>query len=86
MKFASMKLVLGAFAIFGMALCGAAAAQGPTADATLALSTLVGALLVARAVDDPELSERILRDARAALIAQREAPIVNSGPNLGAGV
>jgi cytochrome c553 len=31
MKFASMKLALGAFAIFGMAFCGTAAAQAPTA-------------------------------------------------------
>ena len=35
---------------------------------TAALSTLVGAVLLSRAVSDPELSERILRDARAALI------------------
>jgi TetR/AcrR family transcriptional regulator, transcriptional repressor for nem operon len=40
----------------------------PSAAATVALSTLVGALLVARAVDDPELSERILGDAREALV------------------
>ena len=40
----------------------------PGRSSTVALSTLVGALLVARAVDDPELSDRILRDARAALI------------------
>ena len=36
-------------------------------DDTVALSTLVGAVLLSRAVSDPELSERILRDAREAL-------------------
>jgi TetR/AcrR family transcriptional regulator, transcriptional repressor for nem operon len=35
--------------------------------ATVMLSTLVGALLVARAVDDPALSDEILADVRAAL-------------------
>jgi TetR/AcrR family transcriptional regulator, transcriptional repressor for nem operon len=49
-------------------LLGADAAPRPSAAATVALSTLVGALLVARAIDDPELSERILRDAREALV------------------
>ena len=43
----------------------------PSADATAALATLVGAVLVARAVDDAELSERILRDARTALLSRR---------------
>jgi TetR/AcrR family transcriptional repressor of nem operon len=37
--------------------------------ATVALSTLVGAVLVARAVDDPALSDEILRDVRAAVKA-----------------
>ena len=50
-------------------LLGTAPADRPSTDATAALATLVGAVLVARAVDDPELSERILRDARAALLA-----------------
>jgi TetR/AcrR family transcriptional regulator, transcriptional repressor for nem operon len=50
-------------------LLGTAPADCPSADATAALATLVGAVLVARAVDDPELSEQILRDARAALTA-----------------
>ena len=36
------------------------------AQAAAALSALVGAVLVARAVDDPELSEKILADVRAA--------------------
>jgi TetR/AcrR family transcriptional regulator, transcriptional repressor for nem operon len=49
-------------------LLGADGAPRPSDAATVALSTLVGALLVARAVDDPELSERILRDAREALV------------------
>jgi len=31
------------------------------------LSTVVGALLVARAVDDPELSDEIIDDVRATL-------------------
>jgi TetR/AcrR family transcriptional regulator, transcriptional repressor for nem operon len=35
--------------------------------ATVMLSTLVGAVLVARAVDDAELSDQILRDVREAL-------------------
>jgi TetR/AcrR family transcriptional repressor of nem operon len=35
--------------------------------ATVALSTLVGAVLVARAVGDDALSEEILRDVRAAV-------------------
>jgi TetR/AcrR family transcriptional regulator, transcriptional repressor for nem operon len=34
--------------------------------AIVALSTLVGAVLVARAVDDPDLSDEIIRDVRAA--------------------
>ena len=37
--------------------------------ATVALSTLVGAVLVARAVDDAALSEEILRDVREAVKA-----------------
>lgn len=35
--------------------------------ATVMLSTLVGAVLVSRAVDDPALSDEIIRDVRAAL-------------------
>jgi TetR/AcrR family transcriptional regulator, transcriptional repressor for nem operon len=75
-------------------LLGTDEALRPSAEATVALSTLAGALLVARAVDNPELSERILRDARAALTANRaargatraalganhQALIANSGP------
>ena len=45
--------------------------RGADADArrqaTVALSTLVGAVLVSRAVDDPALSDEIIRDVRAAL-------------------
>jgi TetR/AcrR family transcriptional repressor of nem operon len=52
-------------------LLGTDAADRPSADATAALATLAGAVLVARAVDDPELSERMLLDARAALLAKR---------------
>jgi TetR/AcrR family transcriptional repressor of nem operon len=37
------------------------------AQATVALSTLVGAVLMARAVDDPALSDEILRNARDAV-------------------
>jgi TetR/AcrR family transcriptional regulator, transcriptional repressor for nem operon len=62
-------------------LLGSDVADGPSTDATAALSTLVGAVLVARAVDDPELSERILRDARAALIANSSPPPI---PDTGA--
>jgi TetR/AcrR family transcriptional repressor of nem operon len=46
---------------------------GPVADAetrkqaVVALSTLVGSLFIARAVDDPALSDELLRDVRAAL-------------------
>jgi TetR/AcrR family transcriptional repressor of nem operon len=39
-------------------------------DDTVALSTLVGAVLLSRAVSDPDLSERILRDAREALVGR----------------
>jgi TetR/AcrR family transcriptional regulator, transcriptional repressor for nem operon len=38
-----------------------------TGNETAALSTLVGAVLLSRAVNDPELSERILREAREAI-------------------
>jgi TetR/AcrR family transcriptional repressor of nem operon len=55
-------------------LLGTDEARRPSTDATAALSTLVGAVLVARAVDDPELSARILRDARAALLANPSPP------------
>jgi len=41
---------------------------------TVALSTLVGALTLARAVNDPELSARILRDAREALAGRSAGP------------
>jgi TetR/AcrR family transcriptional regulator, transcriptional repressor for nem operon len=53
-------------------------APRPSAAATVALSTLVGALLVARAVDDPELSGRILRDAREALVDPSEPPTADT--------
>ncbi len=39
-------------------------------QATVMLSTLVGAVLVARAVDDPALSDEIIRDVRAALTSR----------------
>jgi TetR/AcrR family transcriptional regulator, transcriptional repressor for nem operon len=61
-------------------LLGTDETRRPSADARVALSTLAGALLVARAVDDPELSEQILRDARAALVANRAALVANSSP------
>ena len=38
---------------------------------TAALSTLVGALVLSRAVSDPELSARILRDSREAVVSGR---------------
>ena len=59
-------------------LLGTTGAERPSAEATAVLSTFVGALLVARAVDDPELSARILRDAREALLANSIPP---SAPN-----
>jgi TetR/AcrR family transcriptional repressor of nem operon len=49
-------------------LLGSDVAERPSVDATAALSTLAGAVLVARAVDDPELSDQILRDARERLL------------------
>jgi TetR/AcrR family transcriptional repressor of nem operon len=52
-------------------LLGTGERQPPSAEAAAALSTLAGAVLVARAVDDPVLSDRILRDARAVLLAKR---------------
>ena len=36
-------------------------------DAIHTLSSIAGAIILARAVDDPELSEEILREVRAAL-------------------
>jgi TetR/AcrR family transcriptional repressor of nem operon len=52
-------------------LLGSDVADRPSAAATAVLSTLAGAVLVARAVDDPELSDQILRDARSAVLATR---------------
>ena len=49
-------------------LLGSDLDERPSADATAALSTLAGAVLVARAVDDPQLSDQILRDARTKLL------------------
>jgi TetR/AcrR family transcriptional repressor of nem operon len=54
-------------------LLGSDVADRPSADATAALSTLAGAVLVARAVGDPELSDQILRDAREALVDRSPA-------------
>jgi TetR/AcrR family transcriptional repressor of nem operon len=59
-------------------LLGTDETRRPSADARVALSTLAGALLVARAVDDPELSERILRDAREALVDPSEPPTADT--------
>jgi TetR/AcrR family transcriptional repressor of nem operon len=56
-------------------LLGTGDGQRPSADATAALATLAGAVLVARAIDDPELSDQILRDARAALLANRSRSV-----------
>src|ERR1700744_5765053 len=47
--------------------------RGDDAQAAVALSTLVGAVLVSRAVDDPELSDEIFADVRAALVTRRAA-------------
>jgi TetR/AcrR family transcriptional regulator, transcriptional repressor for nem operon len=41
--------------------------------AAVVLSTLVGAVLVSRAVDDPALSDEIITDVRAALVTTRAA-------------
>jgi TetR/AcrR family transcriptional repressor of nem operon len=46
---------------------------GDDAQAAVALSTLVGAVLVSRAVDDPALSDEILADVREALVRTRAA-------------
>jgi TetR/AcrR family transcriptional regulator, transcriptional repressor for nem operon len=44
-------------------------------QATVTLCTLVGAVLVARGVDDPDLSDEIIRDVRAAFAStDRNAP------------
>jgi TetR/AcrR family transcriptional repressor of nem operon len=64
-------------------LLGTGDAQRPSADATAALATLAGAVLVARAIDDPELSDQVLRDAREALLANRSG---TSEPNTAAGL
>ena len=45
-------------------------------EAVLSLSALVGAISMARAVDDPDLSQQILADAAAAL----KERTLNSGP------
>ena len=42
-------------------------------DAVRALCTLSGAIALARAVDDPALSEEILREALAGLVGEEEA-------------
>ncbi len=42
-------------------------------QATVMLATLVGAVLVARAVDDPALSDEIIRDVRAGLASRDPA-------------
>ena len=47
--------------------------RSPEDAALAAAATMVGALILARAVDDPELSERILAAARHALV-RRHAP------------
>jgi len=53
---------------------------GPDADtgtrkqAVVTLSTLVGSLLVARAVDDPALSDELLRDVRVTLRSRAPGP------------
>jgi TetR/AcrR family transcriptional repressor of nem operon len=39
--------------------------------ATVLLSTLVGAVLVARGIDDEKLSDEILRDVRAAVTSRQ---------------
>ena len=44
---------------------------GSREDAVVALSSMVGALLLARAVDDPELSEEFLSGVRAAVVTAR---------------
>jgi hypothetical protein len=41
-------------------------------EAVLLLSALVGAITIARAVDDPDLSRRILADVAATLKARNE--------------
>jgi hypothetical protein len=41
--------------------------QGGEREAVLTLSVLVGAISIARAVDDPDLSEQIMANAAAAL-------------------
>jgi TetR/AcrR family transcriptional repressor of nem operon len=49
-------------------------------QATVMLSTLVGALLLARAVDDPALSDEILRDVRATWTSTDEVVVVQADP------
>ncbi|HXD64683.1 MAG TPA: TetR/AcrR family transcriptional regulator [Solirubrobacteraceae bacterium] len=58
---------------------GSDAGTDATADpdvrrqATVMLATLVGAVLVSRAVDDPALSDEIISDVRAAIVTERGA-------------
>jgi TetR/AcrR family transcriptional repressor of nem operon len=46
--------------------------QRSDGEALATVATLVGAVILARAVDDPELSERILAASRASLGRERE--------------
>jgi TetR/AcrR family transcriptional regulator, transcriptional repressor for nem operon len=52
--------------LLGGSEAGAGVDREARTEAIVILSTLVGALLVARAVDDPDLSDEIIRDVRAA--------------------
>ena len=52
-------------------MLGAKSRQSSEDEALATLASLVGAVILARAVDDPELSERILAANRAALARER---------------
>lgn len=61
------RYLAGLEQVLGEADAGADADAEIRRQATVMLSTLVGAVLVARAVDDSELSDEIIRNVRAAL-------------------
>jgi hypothetical protein len=63
----SSGLVLRACPRPGVRLTGSPDRQSGEREAVLTLSVLVGAISIARAVDDPDLSEQIMANAAAAL-------------------
>ena len=59
------------FEIFHRADAGAGRKQQREDEALATIATIVGAMILARAVDDPELSDRILSVSRKRLLADK---------------